>query len=275
MSLSRRDFARVAGALSASPLLGQRAPLTAQQIIDRADGAVAISAGAPETIVHGIATTAMATMDVLTRALKENFNFIVTLEPTFFSRQDAPLPDDPVYQTKQEFLRKNSMVVWRLGDRWRARKPDPFATGLAEALAWKQHQAADDAFRYDLPAGSLLALVNHVKKQLKANAGIRVIGDPQTRVRRVVMLPGTSPLSAAMKSLPDCDVVLAGETREWESVEYAADTVAAGQKKGMILLGRILSEDPGMNVCAQWLKSLVPEVPVRWMPAGDPYWRPA
>jgi hypothetical protein len=30
-----------------------------------------------------------------------------------------------------------------------------------------------------------------------------------------------------------------------------------------------------MNVCADWLKALVPEVPVRWMAAGDPYWRPA
>jgi hypothetical protein len=43
----------------------------------------------------------------------------------------------------------------------------------------------------------------------------------------------------------------------------------------MIMLGRILSEDPGMNVCAEWLKTLAPEVPAQWLPAGDPYWRPA
>ena len=78
-----------------------------------------------------------------------------------------------------------------------------------------------------------------------------------------------------MKALPECDAVLAGETREWESVEYAHDTVASGQKKGLIMVGRVLSEDPGMNVCAEWLKSMVPEVPVRWLPAGDSYWRPA
>ena len=89
------------------------------------------------------------------------------------------------------------------------------------------------------------------------------------------MLPGVSPLAATVKALPDCDLVLAGETREWESVEYAQDTVAAGQKKGLIMLGRVLSEDPGMNVCADWLKRLIPELPVRWLPAGDPYWRPA
>jgi hypothetical protein len=94
-------------------------------------------------------------------------------------------------------------------------------------------------------------------------------------VRRIALLPGLSPLAATMKSLPESDVILAGETREWESVEYAADTVASGRKKGMIMLGRIVSEDPGMKVCAEWLKTFVHEAPVRWLPAGDPYWRPA
>ena len=277
MRFSRRAFARVTGAaaFSAGALPAQKGPLTAQEVIDRADGTIAVSAGDPKTPVRGIATTAMATMDVLTRALKENFNLIVTLEPTFFGRVDAPLPDDAVYQAKQEFIRKNGLVIWRVGDHFRNRKPDPFATGLAEALAWKPHQAGDDVFRYHLPPESLATLVDHVKKQLKANAGIRVIGDPQTRVSSIALLPGVSPLAATMKVLPDCDVVLAGETREWESVEYAADTVAAGQKKGLILVGRVVSEDPGMNLCAQWLKSLVPGIPVRWIPTGDPYWRPA
>jgi hypothetical protein len=78
-----------------------------------------------------------------------------------------------------------------------------------------------------------------------------------------------------LKTLPDSDLVLAGEVREWESVEYAQDAVAAGQKKGLVMLGRVLSEDPGMNVCAAWLKTVVPDLPARWLPAGDPYWRPA
>jgi putative NIF3 family GTP cyclohydrolase 1 type 2 len=256
-------------------MAGQRVPLTAQQVIDRMqENAGSFVAGDPATPVRAIATTAMATMDVLTRAAKENINLILTLEPTFFGRLDAPL-DDPVYAAKKEFIQRNGLVVCRISDHWRARKPDPFAAGLAEILGWKQYQAGEDAFRYDLPVGSLESLAGSLKKRLKARAGIRVIGDPQIPVRRIALLPGLSPLAATMKSLPECDVILAGETREWESVEYAADTVAAGQKKGMILLGRVLSEDPGMNVCASWLKTLVPEAPVRWMPAGDPYWRPA
>jgi hypothetical protein len=301
--LSRRRFAGLAGTaiLSAPPLAGKRPALTAQQVIERiqknagvpwkADTLDTFKAGDPATPVYGIAATAMATMEVMARASREIFNLVITLEPTFFGQLDAQAAaggavaggrgqsgvrlDDPMYLAKKEFIRKNGLVVWRFSDHWRARKPDPMATGLAETLGWRTYQVGDDPFRYDLPAGSLASLADHLQKRLKARAGIRVVGDPATRVRRVAMLPGLSALAATMKDLPESDVVLAGETREWESVEYAADTVAAGRKKGLIMLGRILSEDPGMNVCAEWLKTLIPEVPVRWLPVGDPYWRPA
>ena len=287
MELSRRRFTQLAGtaALAGPRLTGQQAPLTAQQVIDRikakagvpweSDGLDTIKAGDPATELTGIATTAMATMDVLTRAIREKANLVITLEPAFFSRLDAPLGSDPVYLAKQQFLQKNGLVVWRFSDHWRARKPDPFATGIAQTLAWTKYQVGDDPTRYDLPSLTLASLVDDLGKRLHARAGIRVVGDPQARVRHVSLLPGVSVLASTMKTLPACDVVIAGETREWESVEYAQDTVASGQKKGLIMLGRVLSQEPGMNVCAEWLKTLVPEVPVRWLPAGDPYWRPA
>ena len=34
-----------------------------------------------------------------------------------------------------------------------------------------------------------------------------------------------------------------------------------------------LLEDPGMRICAEWLKTVIKEAPVRWIPAGDLYWR--
>ncbi len=274
---SRRQFARLAGsaALAASAASAQRPALTVQAAVERIDKSIAVTAGDPQTPLRAIAATAMATMDVLTRAARENANLIVTLEPVFFGKNDAAIAGDPVYQGKKEFIEKNHLVIWRYNEPWRARKPDPFAVGLGAALAWKQYEVGGDPLRYDLPAMSLESLASHLKKQLKARAGIRVIGDPQTKVRRIALLPGVSPLAASMKILPDADVIVGGETREWESVEYAQDTVAAGQRKGMILIGRVLSEDPGMNVCAQWLKTVISEAPVRWIPAGDPYWRPA
>ena len=94
-------------------------------------------------------------------------------------------------------------------------------------------------------------------------------------VQRVGLLPGTTPIQAALKMLPNVDVIVAGEVREWESVEYVRDKVFAAEKKGLILVGRVVSEEPGMNVCANWLKTFVSEVPIRHISAGDPYWRPS
>jgi putative NIF3 family GTP cyclohydrolase 1 type 2 len=287
MEFSRRRFARLAGAaaLAAPGMQGQQTPLTAQQAIDRiqknigmpwrAESLDTIKAGDPAAILTGIAATAMATAEVLARAVKEKANLILTLEPAFFGGKDAPLAGDPVFAAKQDFIQKKGLVIWRFSDHWRARRPDPFLTGLARALGWTDHGVIYDASRFEPPEMSLSALADHLAKRLDARAGIRVVGDPQTRVSSISIIPGASPLSATMQALPQSDVVIAGETREWESVEYAQDTVASGQKKGFIMLGRLLSEEPGMNVCADWLKTLVPEVPVQWLPAGDPYWRPA
>ena len=112
------------------------------------------------------------------------------------------------------------------------------------------------------------------KKKLGVRGGIRVIGDPQTEIRKVGLLTGTTPLAASLRTMPAVDAIVAGEVREWESVEYAQDTVTAGIRKGMILLGRVVSEEPGMKLCASWLRTFVPEVPVTWIATGDPYWRP-
>jgi putative NIF3 family GTP cyclohydrolase 1 type 2 len=117
-------------------------------------------------------------------------------------------------------------------------------------------------------------LASDLKKRLKTRGGIRVVGNPDLKVEKIALLTGTSPIQKALEALPGVDAIIAGEVREWESVEYARDKVTAGEKKSLILLGRVLSEDPGMNVCAQWLRSVVPEVATTWIPVGDPYWRP-
>src|SRR5262249_51044865 len=146
--------------------------------------------------------------------------------------------------------------------------------GLTDALSWSKFRAADDPARVTLPAVTLAALASNLKNKLNARGGIRVVGDPQLKVQKIGLLPGTTPIQAALRLLPSVDAVIAGEVREWESVEYVRDKVTAGEKKALILLGRVLSEDPGMNACAQWMKTIVPELSTTWIPVGDPYWRP-
>jgi putative NIF3 family GTP cyclohydrolase 1 type 2 len=301
--LSRRDFvtyAVVGTAVARSARPRGAAQLTAQDVVDRVKRNVGVEwkpetvdtfkAGDPATAVRGIVTTAMATMVVLKRAVKAGANVVVTYEPTFFSRADLPSPSgrrgagsgdalsgaspDAIFTAKNDFINRNGLVVWRFSDHWRLRRPDPLAEGLIEALSWSRFVNRDDPSRVSLPKTSLAALGSDIKRKLKAAGGIRIVGDPRSQVQRVGILAGSSPIQSALKTFADVDAIVAGEVREWESVEYARDLLAAGRTKGLILIGRILSEDPGMKVCAQWMKTIVPELATTWIPVGDPYWRP-
>jgi len=185
-----------------------------------------------------------------------------------------PPPPDPVYAGKNDFIAKHKLVVFRLTQHWNQRKPDPRAVGLATAMGWTKHQVAGDALRYEIPAVTFDALASQLKKTLGARGGIRAIGDRAMPVRVIGLLPGYTPIQASIAMLPGVDVIVAGEVQEWESATYAQDVAFAGLKKGFISIGRVVNEAPGMQVCADWLKTIVPEVPVRFISAGDPYWRP-
>jgi putative NIF3 family GTP cyclohydrolase 1 type 2 len=299
--LSRRDFTALAAAAVAAPFTvtsTSAATITAQDLVDRikkqigvewkAESLDGIKAGDPATVIKGVATTSMATLDVLQQAVKAGANVVISAQPTFYSRSDArtppagrgappgPPPADPVFTAKNELIAKHNLVVIRLSEHWKLRQPDPLVEGIAAALGWTRYQSSGDPRQFDVPATTLDALAASVKKTLRSRGGMRIVGDPQTSVRRVGVLPGTTPIQASLKLLPLVDVIVAGEVREWESVEYARDVAFFGKpKRGLLLLGRVVSEEPGMSVCANWLKTVVAEVPVRHIAAGDPYWRPA
>jgi hypothetical protein len=146
--------------------------------------------------------------------------------------------------------------------------------GLAKVMGWTKYQMGDDALRYEVPAISLEQLAMRLKKTLDTRGGIRAIGDRTTQIRKIGLVPGYNPLQPSLAMLPTVDVMITGEVQEWEGATYAQDVVFAGGKKGFISLGRVVNDQPGMQVCADWLKTIVSEVPVKFISAGDPYWRP-
>ena len=303
MYLSRRKFVALAATgVATAPLMARSTggSMTAQQVVDRikhnigvdwkTDTVDTFKAGDPSTAVTRIVTTSLASLDVLNRAVKSGANLIITSEPAFYSKADTPTPPvrrpfgqpepapatpappDPVFLAKDAFLKKHNLVVFRLSDHWRLRNPDPFAQGFADTLGWAK--LAGEPKHISIPETSLDVLVSHTKQALQSRGGMRVVGDPRLRVRTVALLPGSTPIEASIAALPAVDAIIAGEVREWESVEYVRDTDDLGGNKALILTGRIVSEDPGMDLCAQWLKKIVPEVASSWISAGDPYWRP-
>jgi hypothetical protein len=71
------------------------------------------------------------------------------------------------------------------------------------------------------------------------------------------------------------EVLLVGKTREWETLEYAADAVSEGKKKTLIIIGHVPSGKAGMEECARWLKTFVKNVPIEFVPTKQLFglWR--
>ncbi len=299
LEMTRRRFVQIAGAVGAAPaaLKAADAP-TAEAIVQRmqsalggewaADGVDGFKAGDPAAPVKGIAVSAMATMDVLKKAAQSHANLILTHEPTFFGKQDGPAPppegpagrffrgvsaDDPVYVAKKAFIENNGLVVYRLHDNWLSRKGPEMTAGLAEALGWGEHRVRPDDSLYEIPAASAAATVAHIRESLNLRGGLRAVGDRDATVRRVLLLPGFTTPAVMRRLYTEADMLLTGEVREWENTFYAADMFTAGQERNLVTVGRVASEDPGMRACAQWLRTVVDDVPTHWISAGDLYWR--
>ena len=233
-------------------------------------------AGNPDTVVTGVAVTMMATMDVLQGASAQKLNFIITHEPTFYAHQDVPegiSQDDPVWAEKREFIEKHGLVVWRFHDHWHMRNPDGIEVGNIHALGWEKYQRPDDQYLFVIPETTLRDLAAEVSKKLQTPV-LRVVGDPQMKVTNVGFSPGAAGSESEIHALErkDVQVLMVGETREWETVEYAADAVSEGRKKALIVIGHIPSEQPGMDECAKWLRGFVKTVPIEFVPAKQPFW---
>jgi putative NIF3 family GTP cyclohydrolase 1 type 2 len=283
--VTRRDFLTAAIAAASMPsMIGQASRVqTAAQVTDRIRAAFgptwrvtptdAFHAGRPDVVVRGIATTVMSTLDVLHRAAKAGRNLVITHEPTFYTGNDnvMDLTDDPMYRRKVAFIEANDLAIFRFHDNWHTRRPEPMGQGLAESLGWGDRRSADEPDVFVIAPTTVRDVVKRIEDRLNVRS-YRVIGSPATRVRRVGFLPGTPPgATAASRLLPRVDLVIAGEQREWEGVYYAFDTVAAGEPKAMITLGHAVSEDPGMKLCADWLRTFITDLPVEWIPAGEPF----
>jgi hypothetical protein len=164
--LSRRDFILTGSAVLTSYLAKAEATttqLTAGEVVDRIRKQVGIPwrvqtvdqivAGSESTPVHGIATTMMATLDVVERAAAAGKNMIVTHETPFYLHQDhtEDIKDDPTLKYKLDFIHKNDMAIFHFHDHWHARKPDGIATGMMKQLGWEKNVDPDNVKQFTFP----------------------------------------------------------------------------------------------------------------------------
>ena len=271
-------------------LVAAQPPLpTARQIIDqikthvgvpwRDETVDTIKAGDPDTPITGVATTMMATFDVIRRAKAEGKNLIITHEPTFYSHLDKTdtfeKENDSIWADKLKFIVDHKMVVWRFHDHWHMRRPDGIMEGVLHSLGWEKFYNPE-ARLVTLPSAvTLEALASDVQKKLGARV-LRVVGAKQMKVTAIAMQPGAGGPVGHRRALqrPEVEVLLIGEVPEWETIEYVSDAVAQGKRKALLLVGHIPSEQPGMENCAVWLKTFIKVVPVGFVPTIEPFWTP-
>jgi putative NIF3 family GTP cyclohydrolase 1 type 2 len=262
--------------------------LTARAIVERIKSKVGVpwreqtvdnfkDGSNPDQPLTGIATTMVATYDVLQRAATAKRNLIIVHEPTYYSNLDDPkdIANDPMFRLKRDFIASNNLSVFRFHDHWHRFGSDGIITGMADSLGWTQYKIPEERSLYVLPETSLNGLALRIRDRLKVRT-MRVVGDPATKVSRAMFNPGSTGLNQVIRCFSGAgvDVLVCGEPREWDAVEYARDSIAAGKKKGLIILGHDMSEEGGMKECARWLKGFVTEIPVEFMPAGEAFWSP-
>jgi putative NIF3 family GTP cyclohydrolase 1 type 2 len=233
--------------------------------------------GGPDTPVTGIATTAFVTLEVIRKAAAARLNMIIPHEATFWSDRDdvATLSGDALYRTKVDLMRTHDIVVFRLHDHMHVQRPDFTYVGSARAIGLEsRYETAPGSHRFVVPETTLGALAADIRRRTGARA-LRVVGDPRAKVSRIQLGVGyaTAPVNA-----DDVDVVVSGEQQEadgaFDSPAYVLDAITLGVAKGWIMLGHVISEEAGMLEMAQWIRGLVPEVPVQLVAAGEPFWAP-
>jgi len=267
-------------------------------------------AGKPETEVTGIATTYAPSLEVLRKAVAARKNFLISRESPFWVRMNAagggtqfqglpgPWPngnnfvrqeagaadDDPTLKAKRDYIAANNLVVYGLFANWNAQTVDMQLKGLAKALGWEKyykpsadlpHWSKYNGY-FEIPPVTLKEAAIQMKKTLGSRS-IRVGGNPDTVVRKAALSHGMYWLTDLQKwyAEPGMDLLVVGEP-QWENEIslYSFDVADSGQKKGYIVLGQQVSEEPGCAEMAAWLMPLVPEVTVEHISAGEPCWMP-
>lgn len=229
-----------------------------------------LKSGSKDQVVTGIMTTMFATITVIQKAIELNANFIIVHEPTFYNHLDETewLENDPVYKFKADLLEKHGIAIWRNHDYVHSLTVDGVQAGVVNELGWNDYYQENAVLH--LPKTSLKNLINQIKDKLDVPA-IRYVGNLNQIVSKVLLLPGAiggrRQIELLMQEKPD--LIIVGESPEWETPEYVRNANEMGEKLSLIVIGHSASEEGGSGFMAEWLRKNITEVTVTHFPSGN------
>lgn len=241
--------------------------------------------GSPDMEVTKVATTFMATVEVIEKAIEDGVNFIITHEPTWFTGKDDTewVEEDPIYLAKKKLIEDHGIAIWRFHDHMHMATEDGIYRGFDIETGWKEYlmEVTPEMERfgacYQIPKTTLGELCEFFKEKLQMDV-IQIVGTPDMPVERVGVLVGGGSLGLGIEELPmklmhknNLDVVVCGDIIEWTISAYVRDAAALGFNKSMLVLGHERSEEMGMKHLPEWLKSVVGDIEVEFIDAGEPF----
>lgn len=291
--VSRREFITTSIATGASTLLpfssfaldgAPRQLPTVRQIMDLllkelpnapfSQTVDTLKSGSSDQDVTGIVTTMFATVAVIRKAIELKANFIIAHEPTFYNHLDEVnwLQEHDVFQEKKKLLDSAGIVVWRMHDYLHAFRPDGVMMGLLRGLGWEKYHDPKKRNLVTIEPTTVGQIISEVKQKLGISK-VKVVGDLEQEVQTVGLMPGAIGGKAQIQFMKaeHPDLLMVGEIQEWETSEYFRDLNALGKKKSLVVLGHSVSEEPGMQWLADWLKARVSSVGISHLASGDPF----
>ncbi|MCM0060165.1 MAG: Nif3-like dinuclear metal center hexameric protein [Algoriphagus sp.] len=230
-----------------------------------------IKIGSRDTVVTGIVTTMFPSIAIIKKAVELKANFIIPHEPTFYSGQDETnyLQNDPVFRGKYDLLAKHQVTIWRNHDYVHRMQDDGVRIGVVEELGWKDYYTPGSPI-LQIPPTNLKEVIDHIKTHMKVPA-MRYVGDLNQSVSKVLLLPGAAGGKTQITRIQEHrpDVLICGESNEWETPEYVKTANELGMKLSLVEIGHSASEEGGSEFVKNWLQTHIPGVPVYHIHSGN------
>lgn len=234
-----------------------------------------LRSGSMDQEVTGIVTTMFPTIKVIEDTAKAGANLIIAHETPFYNNQDETdwLQQDDAYRYKLDLINKYKIAIWRFHDYWHAHKPDGIIMGNLIKFGWEKYYDPNSPRMITLPKPMALKSIVALAKERLDIPSVRVIGNLNQNCSTVYMAFGymdsKRQIGAIQQYKPD--LILSGETREWETVERVRDGMLMGLKTSLMVLSHAVSEEAGMEYAAKWLQPKVPGVKITHLASTNPF----
>lgn len=231
-------------------------------------------AGDPQTTVRGIAVGWMGYLWALKEAYNKGCNMFITHEPIYYShpdKQDPSLLELPQIKHKQEFIQRNNLVILRCHDVWDQLPGWGITDSWGKFLGLGDPIEGQGYFRvYNGGGISAVQIAGEVaKRTYKLDQDIvQFIGPEDRKVNRIVIGTGAMTPFFTFVRKYQADLGICADDGFLNCFQGA---FAIDAEIPMIVVNHTVSEEPGVQSLAKYLRQKFKQVSVFHIPQKCSY----